>query len=322
MSNNVYKKIMREYEETRFRNEKALVNRINNIHKAIPMIETIDENIRQLGIKMVLETIQKGSVPKEMEMEIEELELAKTSLLISNDFPSDYLEMEYECYKCNDTGYLDNSSKCSCLKQKLAREYYKMSNIEKVLEEQNFRTFNLDVFSDEPHEDEELSPRENMIEILKESKEFVINFDKDDTFNLLFYGSTGLGKTFMCNCIAKELLDRGYTVVYQTAYNILNILEKYKFRKDESHIAKERYDYIFEADLLIIDDLGTELSNSFTNAEIFNIVNSRSISGKKTIISTNLSISEISGTYTDRVFSRVLDKFIPLYFYGNDLRWE
>ena len=320
MSNEIYKKILKKYEQTRSRREIELNERTQAIYESIPEIKDADVAISKLGIKAALHVLQTGE-DLDVADSMEEMRLVKMSHLINNGYPSDYLEMEYDCYLCNDTGYLEDASMCSCFKQKLAVEYYVMSNLDAVLKRENFETFDINIFSDDEYPRESISPRENMKEIYEESKNFVLNFE-DETYNLLFYGGTGLGKTFMSNCIAKALLDRGYTVVYQTAYNILDILEKYRFRKDETALSKERYDYIFEADLLIIDDLGTELSNSFTNAEIFNIVNSRSISGKKTIISTNLTPKEISETYTDRVFSRILDKFIPFRFFGPDLRWQ
>ena len=131
-----------------------------------------------------------------------------------------------------------------------------------------------------------------------------------------------LGKTFLSNCIAKALLDKNKIVVYQTAFTILEIIERHRFGRGERQLNDYQYNLLFDTDLLIIDDLGTEVANTFTNAEIFNIVNTRIISGKKTIISTNLTPNEITATYTDRVFSRILDKFLPLKFYGPDLRWE
>ena len=126
----------------------------------------------------------------------------------------------------------------------------------------------------------------------------------------------------MCNCIAKALLDKNKIVIYQTAFKILETIEDHRFRRGESQFNNEDYNLLFDADLLIIDDLGTEVTNTFTNAETFNIVNTRIIKGKKTIISTNLTPKQITETYSDRIFSRVYEKFIPLKFYGPDLRWE
>lgn len=198
-----------------------------------------------------------------------------------------------------------------------------MSNLDKVLSQENFSNFNLDIFSPNKSNNNGISPRENMLNTLSICEKFVFDFDVDNSENLLFYGSTGVGKTYMCNCIAKDLLDKGYVVIYQTSFKILEIIEDYKFRRDDnSKASNENYKNLFECDLLIIDDLGTELNNSFTSGEIFNIVNTRLISGKKIIISTNLSPSQIGKTYTQRTLSRILDKFRVIEFIGNDLRWE
>ena len=137
--------------------------------------------------------------------------------------------------------------------------------------------------------------------------------------NLLFCGETGTGKTFLANCIAKSLLDKEKIVIYQTAFKLLEILEEIRFRDSDN---KEKYNLLFETDLLIIDDLGTEMTNTFTNSELFNIINSRLLSNKKTIISTNLSPMEIMDRYDDRIFSRLFSKFTVLHFFGKDLRWE
>ena len=248
--------------------------------------------------------------------------MEKAFLLTEGNISADYLDLTYDCLNCKDTGYLDDGQRCSCMKQMLINRAYKMSNLESVLDKENFKTFDIKVFSNDPFEGEKLSPRENMMEILSYAEGFIGNFRENNGENLLFYGTTGLGKTFLCNCIAKALLDKNKIVIYQTAFTILDILEKRRFRKDISDITEYDYSLLFDGDLLIIDDLGTEVSNTFTNAEIFNIVNTRLLAGKKTIISTNLTPNEISEIYTDRVFSRILDKFIPLKFYGKDLRWE
>lgn len=253
---------------------------------------------------------------------IESLKMEKAYLLTEANIPPDYMELKYECESCKDTGYLDSGDKCNCLRQKLVTRAYKMSNLANVLSRENFQTFDIDIFSNEPFENEKLTPRENMIDIVGIAEGFISNFDVNNGENLLFYGTTGIGKTFLSNCIAKALLDKNKIVIYQTAFTILDILERRRFGKEVNSISDYQYNLLFDADLLIVDDLGTEVSNTFTNAEIFNIVNTRLIASKKTLISTNLTPKEISEIYTDRVFSRILDKFIPLKFYGNDLRWE
>lgn len=326
MYKSMLKEISKEYEKKRDYNKFLQKKRIEEVYEKIPRIKVIDQEISKTGLEMAKLILSKPSSYEEIVLatkdKINQLEMEKAFLLTESNIKKDYMELSYDCSKCKDTAYLESGSQCSCLKQVLISRAYKMSNIEKLLERENFSKFNLDVFSNDKFEDEYLTPRENMSEILSVSQNFIRNFKEDNGDNLLFYGTTGLGKTFMSNCIAKELIDSNQIVVYQTAFTILEILADHRFRRGETEFNDFQYNQLFECDLLIIDDLGTEISNTFTNAEIFNIVNTRIISSKKTIISSNLTPKEISDIYTDRVFSRVLDKFISFKFYGEDLRWE
>lgn len=326
----MYKEILKElsieYERKRDRQLHEQRIRKEKVYKKIPAIKRIDEDILKTGLSMTKYIIgnpdnYKESIEKAKKT-IEKLKMEKAYLMTESNIPADYMEIKHDCEACKDTGYLDNGNQCNCLKQALVSRAYKMSNIENVLLKENFKTFNINIFKDETFEKEKMTPRENMIDIVGIAEGFINNFNENNGENLLFYGTTGLGKTFLCNCIAKSLLDKNKIVIYQTAFTILEIIEKHRFGKDNGKYNDHQYNLLFEADLLIIDDLGTEVANTFTNAEIFNIVNTRIIGGKKTIISTNLTPKEISETYTDRVFSRILDKFIPLKFYGHDLRWE
>ncbi|HHV38268.1 MAG TPA: ATP-binding protein [Tepidimicrobium sp.] len=325
----VLKEILMEYEKKRDRARRAQSLKRAKVYRKIPRIKAIDEEIWQAGLSMskamVVSPENYEKNLNEIKNKIEKLNMEKAYLLTENNIPLDYLDIEYECEVCKDEGYLEDGTQCNCLKQALIMRAYRMSNIENILSRENFQTFDINVFPDEPFGGEDMTPRENMKIISGICVDFINNFDDKNDENLLFYGSTGLGKTFMCNCIAKSLLDMNKIVVYQTAFTILDIIEKRRFGKDADRFEDFEYDILFDADLLIIDDLGTELSNAFTNAEIFNIVNTRLLNGTKTIISTNLTPKEISETYTDRVFSRILEKFIPLKFYGPDIRyyrWE
>ena len=325
MYKDILKSIHLDYENRRDEEERLQRMRVEEIYRKIPAIKRIDEDMFKIGLDMAKFIIgnpdgYKEDIEKAKE-KIEKLKMEKAFILTESNIDSSYMERNYNCKTCNDTGYLESGRKCSCLKQRLVSKAYKMSNIETNLLKDNFKNFDINIFKDDPFEGESMTPRENMLDILGISEGFIVNFDENNEDNLLFYGTTGLGKTFLCSCIAKALLDKDKIVVYQTAFTILEILERKRFGKDRDKGSYE-YDLLFDADLLIIDDLGTEVSNTFTNAEIFNIVNTRIIKGKKTIISTNLTPKEISEIYTDRVFSRILQKFIPLKFYGEDLRWE
>lgn len=326
MNDNIIKQLLREYEKKRDKAHHEQKIRKQEVYNKIPMLREIDKKINNTGIlisKAILESPNNYSEKvNNIKKQMESLRQKKAILLTENNIPLEYLEVNYDCNKCNDTGYLDNGKKCSCFRQALINQSYEMSNISKVLQKENFNTFDITLFSDEPYEEEDKSPRDNMMSILNICEGFVFNFEENNGENLLFYGNTGLGKTFMANSIAKSLLDKGYMVIYQTAFKIMDIISDRKFNKNSKGMVENEYNMLFEADLLIIDDLGTEFTNSFTNPEIFNIVNTRLLNEKKTIISTNLSPKEFAETYTDRTFSRIFSNFSPLKFYGEDLRWE
>ena len=326
MNKSVLKELSIEYERKRDRQVQDQRSRVEKVYKKVPAIKRIDEDIFKTGLSMSKYIIgnpdnYKNSM-EEAKSKIQSLKMEKAYLMTESNIPADYMDIIYACKACKDKGYLENGKQCNCLKQALVSRAYQMSNLDNILKKENFKNFNIEMFKDEPFENERMTPKENMMDILGISEGFINDFDENNGDNLLFYGTTGLGKTFLCNCIAKSLLDKNRIVIYQTAFTILEIIEKHRFGRGNKEFNDYQYGLLFEADLLVVDDLGTEVANTFTNAEIFNIVNTRIISGKKTLISTNLTPKEISETYTDRVFSRILDKFIPLKFYGHDLRWE
>ena len=197
---------------------------------------------------------------------------------------------------------------------------YDMSNIRSRIEQENLKTFNIDVFSDQPL-DTGKSQRDNISQILSAVEQYIYQFKSDSSPNLFFYGPTGQGKTFFCSSIAKSLLDKGHVVVYQTAFKLIDVIEKYHFGQKNS-LEREKYQLLFDADLLIIDDLGTEFNNSFTNTEIFNIINGRLLSNRPVIISTNLSLKDVEKVYGPRVSSHIYGDFDIFKFYGPDLSWK
>ncbi len=320
------REILTSYERKREQSEYELQERKKKVYSRIPEVKEIDNEIGKIGLKLAKLVLQnpndKETILNETKIRMDELKAKKQRLLSDNRVPNGYLDIKYDCSICKDKGFLSNGHKCNCLKQKIVNEAYKMSNLSRVLNKQNFSTFDPSIFSPNRSADGDVSPQENILEILSICEGFVMNFDKDNGENMLFYGDTGLGKSFMCNCVAKELLDRGYLVIYQTSFKMFEIIEDYKFKNTDDHITKDNYANLFDCDLLIIDDLGTELTNSFTNSELFNILNTRLLSGKKTIISTNLSPMQLGDIYAQRIFSRIFDRFRMVKFIGNDLRWE
>ena len=325
MKNIHISKILSEYEKMRDKALKEYEERKREIHSFVPRIKEIEIAMAKISItasKKIFENPENQiEILDQAEISIKKLQQEKAFLLTENNIPLIYMEVHYNCKLCKDTGFLKNGEKCNCFIQKMLNESYKMSNLNDVLGRENFDTFNLDLFSKSPFKEEPLTPWENMKNILDTSLKFTRDFDKKYE-NLLFYGNTGLGKTFLCNSIAKELLDKGKIVVYQTSFKILEILEKKKFAKSENPIDDFSYDMLFSSDLLIIDDLGTEMNNSFTNSEIFNIINTRLLEKKNMIISTNLTPIEIRKIYSDRISSRIFGNFKIVNFFGPDIRWE
>ena len=328
MNSEKMRSIMKEYQDKRDLHAAQLEDRISSLYKNYPQLEQLNKKIQDLGIEMTKSILTQANnkTIKELEAKQEDLIRQKTNIMVENNISPSYMSLEYDCNICKDTGFLDDGDQCKCLKQRILNDSYEMSNLKQILSEDNFDNFDFSIFSDQLEEGYDVSPRENIKNIFHSVQEYINNFDiqariKADN-NLLFRGATGQGKTFICSCIAKQIMDKGYTVIYQTAFNLMDIIERYKFKTDYyTDRDEENYKNLFMCDLLIIDDLGTELINSFTSAELFNILNSRLNSRKKVIISTNLDIAQIGNLYTDRTLSRIVGNFHIYDFYGSDLRF-
>ncbi|MCR5419810.1 MAG: ATP-binding protein [Lachnospiraceae bacterium] len=312
ISNAKYDEIMRTYEEKQNKNRHIMLQRKKAVYEAIPEYEALDSSVADISLEIGKKLIggERGALSTLRE-ELGKISARKKELLRSSDFPEDYLEPVYDCPECKDTGYV-NGNKCKCLKQEIIRCLYKQSNIERVLKAENFDTLTYDHYADDE------IPR--MKTIIESCKSYVNDFDKTYE-NILFYGDVGVGKTFLTNCIANELLKQGHSVIYFTAFQLFDTLAKYAFRSGEiSEDINRMHEDIFECDLLIIDDLGTEMSNSFVLSQLFLIVNERDCRNRSTIISTNLSIEEISQRYSERIFSRLYGKYRMIKPNINDLR--
>lgn len=323
MKTRLVKDLLRQYEIKRDKNARLKEKRIQEVYYKVPQIKEIDNEIMKMGLSLSKALLNEDSdhqaLLEKLNKSLEKLKQERAILLTENNIPLEYLEDQFDCRNCEDTGFLANGERCNCFKQKLINHTYSMSNLSNVLKKENFQSFDINLFSDKIFENQKITPRENMLHILSICESFVANFSSNNEENLLFYGATGSGKTFLANCIAKSLLDKGHLVMYQTAFKLIELLENVRFRNFDD---RDRSQLIFEADLLIIDDLGTEMTNTFTNSEFFNIINSRLLANKKTIISTNFTPKDIMDTYDDRIFSRLFSHFTMLKFYGKDLRWE
>ncbi len=318
----LYKTVLREYEETRTQNEHELTKRRNEIYHICPRIEEIEKEISLTSIRIARMVLQKPEdsqlLLKKLQKAILKLKQEKNNLLDDLGFSENALQINYHCKNCKDTGYIDNVL-CYCMKQKLIDLAYDQSNIKEIVAYENFDTFNLKKYDREENKQEGWSPYENMQKIFNTCQTFCDDFDI--TFkNLFLYGGTGLGKTFLCNCIAKELLDKGKTVLYMTAGQLFDAIEKQQFNNEDLEEKEDIMEDLLTVDLLIIDDLGTEFSTILSSAKLFHIINTRMLTKKQIVISTNLSPNKLIDQYSDRLVSRIVGSYIILKFFGNDIR--
>ena len=243
----------------------------------------------------------------------------RASLLQEAGFPADYLEPVYRCPDCRDTGYIGNE-KCHCFRQAIIDLLYMQSNLRETLKSENFSAFSLDYYPDlVPDALTGLTARQTAEHALKTSLNFVRNFDHAFE-NLFLYGDTGLGKTFLSHCIAKELIESTHSVIYFSAFRLFELFADSTFGRTDSASQQELEQHIFECDLLIIDDLGTELVNSFVSSQLFLVLNERILRRKSTLISTNLSLGTFADTYSERIFSRISSTYTMLRLIGDDIR--
>ena len=331
MSNSLIKQILREYDKKRNKAILEANKRKQELLNANPELKEIDKELSLISIQTSKAILMADE--KEREKLLNDLKKKTNSLIKEkNTFMKElsktntYLEPHFECSLCEDTGYVTKAGKtthCTCLKQKIFDVAYNKSNMGN-LEKENFANFNLRLFSDKPNKElykSDISPRENIELIREKSLTFIENFDNPNEKNLIFTGSTGLGKTFMINCIANEALKLGKTVLYQTAPIMLDAIIDEKFGNSDENINLQ--ENILTVDLLIIDDLGAERVNDFKITELFTIINSRLLNPKlKTIISSNLTIEELFKTYTNRIGSRLVGNYKFLRFFGEDLRFK
>ncbi|WP_455715953.1 ATP-binding protein [Anaerosporobacter sp.] len=321
LKNFQYNKILREYDKRQLENRHELEKRMKHIYEILPEMKEIDDQIVSNSIQSAkLSLMGDDQSLNSLADRNMDLSMRKIEILTENGYPSNYLTPTYQCKDCKDTGYINNE-KCHCFKQAIVDLLYSQSNIKEIIKHENFSTFRYDFYTDSYIEETtNLTPLANIQKVVSTCKEFVDDFDSTYT-NLLLYGNAGVGKTFLANCIAKELLDRSHTVIYLTAFQLFDILEKNKFNRDkEKEEANEQFEYILDCDLLIIDDLGTELNNSFVTSQLYLCINERHLRKKSTIISTNLSWDNLNTNYSERIFSRIASNYRLLKIVGDDIR--
>lgn len=331
MSNATLKNLLKDYEQKRMNAILDLDKRKSALYSSNKRLEEIENELNSFALntaKAILSAPNETNSVDNLKEKIDNLKNEKESILNSLNIHDDFFKPNFECTLCEDTGYIRDGytfNLCSCIKQKLFDIEYNKSNISN-LKNNTFSNFNIDLYADKINEEmysSNISPRDNIKNIKDIALKFIDNFEDTTEKNLLFLGNTGLGKTFLSNCIANELLKKGKTVLYQTAPVMLDTIIDYRFNKNNT---SSIYENILDVDLLIIDDLGTECMNSMKFSELFNVINTRLLNQNnnitKTIISTNLNLKELSEKYDERIFSRFVGYYNICRFFGEDIRFK
>ncbi len=332
MNNSSLKELLNDYDAKRIQAINTANIKKQDLYKKYPDFQNIDDELSKYSINIAKSILKENdsSLIDDLKNKINILKKKKNDLFNSLKIDENYLLPKFDCPICEDTGFIVSESgasvMCNCLKQKLLDISYNKSNVGNIKND-NFQNFNINFYSDEINEKlykTNISPKKNMETILNIALNFVKNFDNPNEKNLLFRGNTGLGKTFLSNCIANEVLKMGKVVLYQTAPVMFDMILDYRFGKDVSN--KDICENLLDADLLIIDDLGTENMNSSKFAELFNIINSRLLHSNnkvtKTIISTNLTMNDLFAAYDERIVSRLIGYYTILPFFGEDIRFK
>ena len=324
LSNAQYDEIMRGYHNRQLQNRHLTQERLEQLYATIPQLKSINDAIASLSVeaarKKLADDLTGAALIKD---KIEDLKEEKAALLQHYGFDDSIFDSVYTCKDCKDTGYI-NGEKCHCFKQEVINVVYAQSNIKNILSRENFNHFSYEYYSDEDiNPTTGLSSLETARRAVHECQHFIEDFDNKPK-NLFLYGNTGVGKTFLTNCVAKELIDSSHSVIYVSAIRLFEILAGNTFKRSNDNAApsSDLASNLHDCDLLIIDDLGTELVNSFTASAFFNCINERHLRQKSVIISTNLSLAELRANYSERVFSRITSNYTLLKIYGDDLRMK
>lgn len=318
LTNTDFDAIMRIYSDRQLNNRRSLDARRAEAYARFPRLREIAEEIASLSVKKAKAALgADGAEDFDYNAELSALALERTALLERGGYAPDYLEMHYTCPICHDTGFV-GGRKCECFLREEINYLYTGSNDSKILQDENFSRFNLGYYREDCREGEKTSPREYAVIARDAALDFVRGFDL--TFeNLLIYGATGTGKSFLSHCIAHELIGEGKSVLYLTASDLFSLLGDDAFRRDRNGEGRHA-DQILSADLLIIDDLGTEYTNAFVSSRLFACVNERILKKKSTIISTNLNLSEFQNRYSERISSRIFSSYKLIRLSGSDIR--
>ncbi len=324
-------KIDEYFQRVRDENKKEQDRRIIKLHEEIPELKEIDLLTKKILVDITMQALE---IETDAEAYIEEgteilkgLRQRRDVVLTDNDYMPDYLDEIYTCELCKDRGFVNNKP-CKCYREIEFEFDSKLSNLYSLMKKENFENFDYSLYSDKEFEDDyflktEYTPnlREYMYQVVDCLKAFV----EDDSLGAYIYGDTGVGKTFLCSSVCKYAMEKGLKTEYYSMKNFVDIVSDYRFKSgnnygENSDDYQKEYNKLFDCDLLIVDDLGTELGGKHIVTELFFLVNERLAKSKKTIISSNIPLENISEYYEERTASRIIGNYLQLPIVGEDLR--
>ncbi len=311
LTNQQYDSILREYEEKQNLSRRNQLQKITEIYEKIPEYEEIEQTVSSVSVAQARKLLSGDEQALEdLRETLHVLSEKKAALLRAAGYPSDYLEPEYACARCRDTGY-QNGRKCICLKQRIVSLLYEQSNLKEILQKENFSALSYEYYQGED--------LERFRQTVAACRHFIRDFDHTYR-NLFFYGSVGAGKSFLCNCIAKEIIEAGKLVLYFSASGLIDTLSgSSQAARDRDSLHGVSQD-LYHCDLLVIDDLGTEYTNAYVVTQLFSCLNERHLRRKPTLISTNLSLEDLRNKYSERIFSRITSNYDMYKVTGPDIR--
>ena len=321
----VLRRATERLEQQRKEREEAQDRRRRAIYKELPRVAEIDRELRRTIVDIIRASLKNGTDPAPPIGVIRDknlsLQAERAELLLSHGYGEDALDEKPACPKCGDTGWR-GAVMCDCLKVLCAQEQIRELSHLLPLGEQSFDTFQMDYYSPLPWQGRDISPRENMEMVYEICLNYAQKFGKFYFNNLFLSGPPGLGKTFLSSCIARAVSENGFSVVYDTAVQVFSRFEDRKFSRDadDTRQARDETRRYLSCDLLILDDLGSEMSTPFVQSALYTLLNARLTAGKRTVISSNLTMDDVHRRYSAQIASRLEGEFRVLPFFGEDIR--
>lgn len=315
-----YKRIRAEYETKPFAARAEADARRAELYSVIPELKELDARLSTFGLRIMEAALKGGDTSAEIAALREENEricAVRGALLRKNGYPTDYSEPKYECTKCEDSGFV-GIRMCECMRRRLTEAGMEASGLSGLMRKQSFDNFSLNYYRQKPQEYEIMA--RNFQTVRRWAETFSMSEEHPAPQSLLFLGGTGLGKTHLSTAVARTVIARGYDVFYNSAVGMISDFECRRFGNGLASDGGDDTARYTECDLLIIDDLGTEVVNQFTLSCLYHVLNTRLNLSKPTLISTNLTSVELRKIYSDRITSRLLGEYLLIPFYGTDVR--